>query len=261
MNYYCNFSLIFVIGVVSFAGITPFIFADTFHVVIPDGTSVRGCEINNECYIPYEITIDEGDQIIWSNEDLAFHTVTSGNPSEGPNGFFDSGMFKIDEQFQNQFVDSGNFNYFCTLHPWMEGVVIVQEASSDSDGNEGGGCLIATATFGSELSPQVQKLREIRDNALLKTEAGSEFMKTFNSVYYTFSPSIADYERENPFFKEAVKIALTPMISGLSILNHIEINSESEVLGYGISLILLNIVMYFGVPATVIFKLKRLQGN
>ena len=120
---------------------------------------------------------------------------------------------------------------------------------------KGGGCLIATATYGSELAPQVQLLREIRDNNLLNTESGTFFMNTFNDFYYTFSPTIADYERENPYFKDAVKIAITPMISTLSLMENAE--SESEVLGIGISLIILNLGMYLGVPAVVIIGIKK----
>jgi peptidyl-prolyl cis-trans isomerase B (cyclophilin B) len=82
-------------------------------------------------------------------------------------------------------------------------------------------------------------------------------MNSFNDVYYSFSPIIADYERENPLFKEMVKLFITPMISSLSILNYIEMDSESEVLGYGISLILLNVGMYLGVPAVVIIGIKK----
>jgi len=122
---------------------------------------------------------------------------------------------------------------------------------------ENGGCLIATATFGSELAPQVQQLRELRDNSLLQTESGTSFMGTFNDFYYLFSPTIADYERENPVFKEMVKIAITPMISSLSILNYVDMDSESSVLGYGISLILLNAGMYFGLPVIVIVGFRR----
>jgi len=121
----------------------------------------------------------------------------------------------------------------------------------------GGGCLIATATFGSELSPQVQQLRELRDNKLLNTELGTSFMNSFNEFYYSFSPIIADYERENPVFKEMVKVAITPMISSLSILNYVDMDSEAEVLGYGISLILLNIGMYVGIPAVVIIGIRK----
>jgi len=78
---------------------------------------------------------------------------------------------------------------------------------------EGGGCLIATAAFGSELSSQVQFLREIRDNTVLQTESGTIFMAGFNQFYYSFSPIVADYERENSTFKEAVKITLTPLLT------------------------------------------------
>jgi len=121
----------------------------------------------------------------------------------------------------------------------------------------GGGCLIATAAFGSEMAPQVQFLREIRDNTVLQTQSGSTFMTGFNQFYYSFSPAIADYERENSAFKETVKIAITPMLTSLAILNYVDIDSEEEMLGYGIGIILLNIGMYFIAPAVVIFKIRN----
>ena len=114
-----------------------------------------------------------------------------------------------------------------------------------------GGCLIATATYGSELSPQVQQLRELRDNSLLQTESGSAFMTSFNQFYYSFSPTIADWERQNPLFKEAVTLAITPLITSLSILNYVDMESEVEVLGYGISLIILNLGMYIVAPVGI----------
>jgi hypothetical protein len=122
---------------------------------------------------------------------------------------------------------------------------------------EGGGCLIATATYGSEMALEVQQLRELRDNSLLQTESGTIFMGMFNDVYYSFSPIIADYERENPVFKEAVKLAITPMISSLSILNHVDMDSEIEVLGYGASLIILNAMMYVGIPILAIMRIRK----
>lgn len=131
--------------------------------------------------------------------------------------------------------------------------------SEDPMESEGGGCLIATATYGSELAPQVQQLREIRDNSLLKSESGTSFMSTFNDVYYSFSPIIADYERENPVFREMVKVTITPMISSLSILNNVEMDSESSVLGYGISLILLNVGMYVGIPVAIVVGIKKVN--
>jgi len=133
-------------------------------------------------------------------------------------------------------------------------VVFPQENTPEPTTSEGG-CLIATATYGSELAPQVQQLRELRNNQLLQTESGTAFMSTFNDIYYSFSPIIADYERENPYFKEAVKIAITPMISSLSLMESAE--SESEVLGIGLSVIMLNIGMYLGVPSVVIVGIRK----
>ena len=125
------------------------------------------------------------------------------------------------------------------------------------DKTGGGGCLIATAAFGSELAPQVQMLRELRDNTVLSTTSGTAFMTGFNQFYYSFSPTIADWERENPIFQDAVKITITPLLTSLSILNYVDIDSEEEMLGYGISLIILNLGMYFVAPAIVILKIKK----
>ena len=133
-----------------------------------------------------------------------------------------------------------------------------KETTSVKTGN-GGGCLIATAAYGSEMAPQVQLLREIRDNQLMNTESGSAFMSTFNDVYYTFSPTIADMERESPLFKEAVKLGLTPLLSSLTIMENAE--SESEVLGLGLSVIALNLGMYLGLPAFGILKFIQLRKN
>lgn len=128
-------------------------------------------------------------------------------------------------------------------------------------GAEGGGCLIATAAFGSELSEQVQQLRELRDNSLLQTKSGTLFMGGFNQFYYSLSPAVADLERDNPIFRESVKLSITPLISTLSLLNYVELDSEVEVLGYGISMILLNIGMYFIAPVVVISSVKKHLKN
>ena len=123
--------------------------------------------------------------------------------------------------------------------------------------SDGGGCLIATAAFGSEMAPQVQFLREIRDNTVMSTQSGTAFMTGFNQFYYSFSPMIADYERENPVFKEAVKVTLTPLLTSLTLLNFVEIDSEQDMLGYGVGIILLNIGIYFVAPAAIIIVIKN----
>jgi len=122
---------------------------------------------------------------------------------------------------------------------------------------EGGGCLIATAAYGSEMAQQVQSLRELRDSNLLSTSSGTAFMSGFNTLYYSFSPAIADLERQSPIFKQVVKVTITPLLASLSLLNYVNMDSESEVLGYGISIIALNIGMYFVAPAILLTRLRR----
>jgi glucose/arabinose dehydrogenase len=139
----------------------------------------------------------------------------------------------------------------------VEAVSAENDIPIDSKLPNDGGCLIATATYGSELAPQVQQLRELRDEKILNTELGRSFMDSFNNFYYSFSPEISDYERENPVFKEIIKLTLTPLISSLSILNHVDMDSEIEVLGYGLSIIILNIGMYFVTPAILIIGIRK----
>jgi len=154
-----------------------------------------------------------------------------------------------------------------SISPVVEDVILNDVPQNDVPQNDvpqndvpqnGGGCLIATATFGSEMAPQVQLLRELRDNTVLRTESGTSFMTGFNQFYYSFSPAIADYERENPTFKEAVKLTLTPLLTSLTLLQYADIDSESEMLGYGISIMLLNIGMYFIAPAVLVMKIRKL---
>jgi len=158
-------------------------------------------------------------------------------------------LTKYDQENNRMFNENGDdiILSFVVLPPQN-----IQESPSTE---EGGGCLIATATYGSELAPQVQMLREIRDNQLLQTESGTAFMSTFNDAYYSFSPYIADMERENPVFKEIVKAGLTPMLSTLAIMENAE--SESEVLSIGISIIMLNLGMYLGIPAIVVVGIRK----
>ena len=136
-------------------------------------------------------------------------------------------------------------------------VLVTNLDTNNISTSEGGGCLIATAAYGSEMAPQVQFLREIRDNTVLQTQSGVSFMTAFNQFYYSFSPTIADYERENPVFKEAVKVGLTPLLTSLTILNYVDIDTEQEMLGYGIGIIMLNIGIYFVAPAVVIIAIKN----
>ena len=136
------------------------------------------------------------------------------------------------------------------------------DSSSDSvdstrqEVSKNNGCLIATATYGTELASQVQILREVRDNVLLTTKSGTLFMNGFNEFYYVFSPTIADWERQNVLFREAVKLTITPLLSTMVILNYSEIQSEQQVLLYGVGVVLLNFAMYFVVPTILLTKIR-----
>jgi len=94
-------------------------------VSLPPGTSVPGCEEENACFIPFSVSINVGDTVVWSNDDSAAHTVTSGTPSEGPDGVFDSSIFMSATTFEQTFSESGNYDYFCMVHPWMVGQIQV----------------------------------------------------------------------------------------------------------------------------------------
>lgn len=154
-----------------------------------------------------------------------------------------------------------NFNQTLTKFNDMLDSFKIQSVPADnskpSPTPDGGGCLIATASFGSELAPQVQLLREIRGDMVQNTESGKTFMSGFNQFYYLFSPTIADWERQNPMFKESVKLTITPMVFTLSLMQYADASSEQQVVGFGIGTILLNLCMYFVLPAILILKTKN----
>ena len=97
----------------------------TVEVSIPAGSSVPGCEETNKCFIPSSVSIMKDDTVVWSNDDTAAHTVTSGSPADGPSGMFDSSLLIGGKSFEHTFDSSGSVDYFCMVHPWMTGSVQV----------------------------------------------------------------------------------------------------------------------------------------
>jgi hypothetical protein len=176
--------------------------------------------------------------LTWTQEYLVLEKIGNGMNE----------LIQYDQEHNRMFDENDDGMY-------LSFVVLPPQNTQEPPTSEGG-CLIATATYGSEMSTEVQQLRELRDNQLLQTASGTQFMAMFNDVYYSFSPIIADYERENPLFKEVVKIIITPMISSLSLMENAE--SESEILSIGISVIVLNLGMYLGVPAIVIAGIRKI---
>jgi predicted secreted protein with PEFG-CTERM motif len=128
--------------------ITPFAFAEQVSVSLPQGSGVPGCEETNECYLPYMVTVNPGDEVVWSNDDSAVHTVTSGTVPTA-DGLFDSSMFMAGTTFSHTFDTLGKYDYFCVVHPWMLGQVFV---------TVGGGIEkdLGTITIGSTVESNTQ---------------------------------------------------------------------------------------------------------
>lgn len=92
-----------------------------------EGSSVPGCEETNSCFSPYTVFVRVGDTVTWTNADLAAHTITSGVLTEGgPDGVFDSGLFSPGTEFSHTFEKADEYPYFCLVHPWMAGLVVVE---------------------------------------------------------------------------------------------------------------------------------------
>ena len=94
-------------------------------ISLPEGSGVPGCDDTNECYIPFNVSVSAGEEITWSNDDSAAHTVTSGTPSDGSDGNFDSGLFMAEGTFSVTLDESGEYPYYCMVHPWMIGNITV----------------------------------------------------------------------------------------------------------------------------------------
>ena len=219
----------------------------TYDTIDPDILNKIGIEFINpqtqkiQIHIDYVVTVSKDNELVFGPTQL-IHT------SEGAVKIpieFNLGKGKYSMDIKIEGILFNPIPSEIVSFEILVGEAFAQPDLEDITPKNDGGCLIATAAFGSELAPQVQQLRELRDNTILSTESGTAFMSGFNQFYYSFSPVVADLERESPIFKEAVKLTLTPMLSSLSLLNYVDIDSEQDMLGYGISpLILLNTGMY-----------------
>ena len=119
------YSLFVLFAVFSIIAITPSAFADHTTATVTNalGSSTPGCE--PECFIPSIVTIDVGGEVTWENNDTAAHTTTAGSPQDGPSGAFDSSLIMAGSSFSHTFDSAGTYDYFCMVHPWMTGTVLV----------------------------------------------------------------------------------------------------------------------------------------
>jgi len=134
-----------------------------------------------------------------------------------------------------------------------------EAAGAEADA-EGGGCLVATAAYGSELAPRVQRLREVRDHTVLATGPGAEFMRQAAGAYYAFSPAIADAQRQEPALREAVRAAVTPMVHVLGVVGHARDGSALDVVVLGALAIAANAAIYVVAPAAALPLARRARA-
>ena len=134
------YSLFGLLVIFSLIAVAPSAFADhtTAEVDMAVGSSLVGCETTNECYIPHMVTIDVGGEVMWNNIDGMAHTVSAGTPAEGISEHFDSGLVGPGAMFSHTFDEAGTFDYFCMVHPWMVGSVMVSSEESHDDMEEMG---------------------------------------------------------------------------------------------------------------------------
>jgi len=97
------------------------------------GSATPGCENTDNCFIPSTVVITAGGTVTWENTDNAAHTTTSGSPSDGPDDVWDSSLMMVNGSYSVTLDDEGTYPYFCMVHPWMQGTVIVEAEAAHGD--------------------------------------------------------------------------------------------------------------------------------
>jgi len=134
------------------------------------GASVPGCEDTNECFLPYEVSINVGDTVTWVNDDTAAHTTTGGSATDGPSGVFDSSLVLAGSSFSFTFNEAGTYEYFCMVHPWMAGFVIVGEAMAEE-------AMMSGVYLGLDIDPMLPFDTTVSDMVTLTFTAQSDELK------------------------------------------------------------------------------------
>jgi len=166
-----NHSLLLLAVVAGIVATIPAAFAA--EVIVPIGTSVPGCEETNECWDPAVITVGVGETVTWSNVDTAAHTVTSGSvDAGGPDGNFDSSLFMAGTTFEWTPDAEGEYPYFCMVHPWMAGMVIVGEAMAQEEE-----AMMSGVNLGLDIYPMLPFDNTVNDMVTLEFTAKSEELK------------------------------------------------------------------------------------
>jgi predicted secreted protein with PEFG-CTERM motif len=171
-----SFFVLFVL--VMTLAVTPDAYAQsTASISAPAGTSSPGCETTDECFIPASVTVDVGGIVTWSNDDTAAHTVTSGTAGDGPDGNFDSSLFMAGTTFSWTATEAGEYPYFCMVHPWMKGIVVVAEAAMDEEPMMEEEAMMSGVNLGLDIDPMPPFDQTSNDMITLSFTAKSDELK------------------------------------------------------------------------------------
>ncbi|MEM4249856.1 MAG: plastocyanin/azurin family copper-binding protein [Candidatus Nitrosotenuis sp.] len=140
--------------------------AESYDVVIPKGAGNPSFDpqfkkdlLSDQWYLPTKLVISLNDTVRWTNQDQEKHSVTSGESTGRagisgergkPDGKFDSGLFGMDESWSYTFAEYGTFPYFCSIHPWMYGIVVVQGTPDYPQDGEGNRVTLPVMTISSD---------------------------------------------------------------------------------------------------------------
>ena len=178
-------SLVVLFAIASMVTIAPNAFADHHMQTVTnaEGSSTPGCEETADgCFIPSTVTIDIGGTVTWENNDTAAHTSTGGSATDGPSGVFDSSLIMAGSSFSHTFEEAGSFDYFCMVHPWMAGLVIVEDAAA-AEAEAAAAEAAAAAAEAAAMAAEAEAAAE----AAMAAEAEAEAAMAAESVPPTMS--------------------------------------------------------------------------
>jgi len=199
-------SLFVLLSVVSMVAIAPSAFADHTSATVTNalGSSTPGCEDTNSCFDPNPVTIAMGGTVTWENVDNAAHTVTSGSPADGPDGVFDSSLIMAGgATFSHTFDDVGTYDYFCMVHPWMQGSVIVEdEAAAEAEAAEAEAAEAEAAEAEAAAAAAIAALEAEQAAEAAAAEAAAESLAALEAAA---AESLAALEAEQAAAAEAAE--------------------------------------------------------
>jgi len=216
-------SFFVLLSVVSMVAIVPSAFADHTSATVTNaiGSSTPGCENTNQCFIPNPVTIAMGGTVTWENVDNAAHTVTSGSPADGPDGVFDSSLIMAGgATFSHTFDAVGTYDYFCMVHPWMAGSVIVEDEAAADAAAEAAEAEAAAETAEAEAAAETAEAEAAAAAAIAALEAEQAAAAEAAAAEAAAEAAVA----ETAVAEAAVVVMVTPREPAIDLVDTLSYN-------------------------------------